>query len=155
MEKITRTAIAEFYLVNDEMPDDRRLIARDEEVELTARQLEKYVAKGVVHGDDTLNAEAKAGADARRQAAEDAQKRAQAQVRATAEVKAKAAQDAEARRIAAADQGKPRQENVDMRTEEGEKAARAADAAATDEAAAEGQQAEKSAKGAHRKTGKR
>lgn len=58
---ITRTAIAEFYLTSEE-DGSRRHIVVGQEVELTRRQFEKYVAARCVLKDDDQNMEVKARA---------------------------------------------------------------------------------------------
>lgn len=89
-EKIKRTAIAEFYLTNEE-DGTRELIPVGREVELTPRQLAHYVTAAVVFGDEARDAEARAGADAKAKAEKDARVRAEQQRKAAAAVEQKTA----------------------------------------------------------------
>lgn len=98
-ETFLRTPIAEFVLRTEGKPD-RRVTPFSEPVELTLSQLDHYVAAGVVHRDDAYEAEAAAKASALKEA-----------------VASASAIDPNA-------PAQPSKENLAMRTESGEQAAR-------------------------------
>lgn len=88
-DKIKRTAIAEFYLTNED-DGSRELIPVGKEVELTPRQFTRYVTAAVVFSDAERDAEARVAADAKAKAEKDARVRVEAQRKAAAEVEQKA-----------------------------------------------------------------
>jgi colicin import membrane protein len=147
MNTVKRTAIAEFILRDDVTGKGERKQAGDP-VELTPAQLERYAAAKVVHEDAAKDAEAAETFKARRSAEAEKKERLEAAAGARKRAEAEAADRAMAARGMTAPNAQPKvpAKNTKMRTEAGEKRARAADRRAASKAA-------RAAKGAGAKSG--